>query len=86
MSTLGRAGYDALVAVLQDYLDGLYHSDTTLLRRAMHPRAIYACATGGELVALGMDEYFPIVDRRPSPASGATPGRTACSRSSSPAR
>ncbi|WP_341676226.1 nuclear transport factor 2 family protein [Niveibacterium sp. SC-1] len=72
MSTLGAIGatdYDAIVAVLQDYLDGLYHSDTTLLRKAMHPRAIYACATSGELVVLSMDEYFPIVDRRPSPAS-----------------
>lgn len=67
--TPGATDYDAIVGVLQDYLDGLYHSDTALLRRAMHPRAIYACATSGELVALSMDEYFSIVDHRPSPAS-----------------
>ena len=30
---------------------------------------MYACATGGTLLTLRMDEYFPIVDQRPSPAS-----------------
>jgi len=69
MSALEASDYDAILEVLQDYLDGLHYSDTTLLRKALHPRAIYACATSGELVALSMDEYFPIVDRRPSPAS-----------------
>jgi hypothetical protein len=58
-----------VAAVLQDYFDGLYHSDTTRLRRVFHPRAVYACATGGTALILSMDEYFPIVDARPSPAS-----------------
>jgi hypothetical protein len=58
-----------IAAVLQDYFDGLHHSDTTCLRRVFHPRAVYACATGGSSLILGMDEYFPIVDARPSPAS-----------------
>lgn len=58
-----------IAAVLQDYFDGLYHSDTTRLRRVFHPRAVYACATGGTSLILRMDEYFPIVDARPSPAS-----------------
>jgi Putative lumazine-binding len=60
---------------LQDYFDGLYHSDTDRLRGAFHPRAVYASATDGELVYLTMDEYFPIVDARPSPASRHEPRR-----------
>jgi hypothetical protein len=28
-----------VAVVLQDYFDGLYHSDTTRLRRVFHPRA-----------------------------------------------
>jgi 4-oxalocrotonate tautomerase len=60
--------YQALTAVLSDYFDGLYHSDTARLARVFHPDARYVCATGGTLLHLGMDEYFPIVDRRPSPA------------------
>jgi 4-oxalocrotonate tautomerase len=54
---------------LQDYFDGLHHSDSDRLRRVFHPRAVYASATEGELVHHTMDEYLPIVDARPSPAS-----------------
>jgi hypothetical protein len=61
--------FDAVVDVLQNYFDGLYRSDTLILRKVFHPAAIYACATDGTLLTLRMDEYFPIVDKRPSPAS-----------------
>ena len=64
-----RAAAEAILAALQLYFDGLHHSDTQLLERAFHPEAIYASATGGDLVHLTMDEYFPMVDARPSPAS-----------------
>ena len=64
-----RGEFGAVAAVLQDYFDGLHHSDTQRLRRVFHPRALYACATDGTLLALGMDDYFPIVDQRASPAS-----------------
>lgn len=65
---IGR-GFAAVSAVLVDYFEGLYRSDTSLLRRVFHPNAVYACATEGALLRLDMDEYFPIVDKRPSPAS-----------------
>ena len=55
--------------ILREYFDGLYHGDTDRLSRVFHPQAIYASATGGELVYRTIDEYFPIVDARPSPAS-----------------
>jgi hypothetical protein len=60
---------DDIASLLQDYLDGLHHSDTQRLRRIFHPQAIYACATEGQPLILRMDEYFPIVDARPAPAS-----------------
>ena len=63
------AAFDEVSAVLADYFDGLHHGDSRLLRRVFHPRAIYACATEGTLLRLDMDEYFRIVDQRPSPAS-----------------
>lgn len=62
-----------ITAVLSDYFDGLYHSDAAKLARVLHPTALYACPTGGTLVRLNMDEYFPIVARRPSPASRGEP-------------
>jgi hypothetical protein len=51
------------------YFNGLYHSDTARLREAFHPSAIYAAVMDGALKNLTMDQYWPIVDARPSPAS-----------------
>jgi len=51
------------------YFDGLYRSDVEQLSRVFAPEARYVCATGGEVVNLGLDEYFPIVARREPPAA-----------------
>lgn len=61
--------YDQMTRVLSDYFDGLYHSDTKILRRVFHPQALYACATEAPLLRLDMEAYFAVVDKRPSPAS-----------------
>ena len=61
--------FQAVTEVISVYFDGLFNSDTTKLRQAFHPKAQYACATEGELLYRTMDEYFPVVDKRPSPAS-----------------
>lgn len=61
--------YQELVAALQTYFDGLYHSDTERLAQIFHPQAIYACATEGTLTYHTMATYFPVVDKRPAPAS-----------------
>jgi 4-oxalocrotonate tautomerase len=63
------SSYEAVAKVLQTYFDGLYHSDTKRLGQVFHPQARYVCATEDKLVDLGMGEYFPVVDKRPSPAS-----------------
>ncbi len=68
-TTMLSEPFDAVCAMLQDYFDGLYQSDTTLLRQVFHPTALYACATGGSLLRLDMDAYFAVVDKRPAPAS-----------------
>src|SRR5688572_28857764 len=64
-----QGAYLEVADVLSMYFDGLYHSDTARLRRVFHPRAQYVCATEGTLTHLTMEEYFPAVDQRPSPAS-----------------
>jgi len=66
---VSAAALAAVRAVLLEYFDGLHHSDTRRLRRVFHPQALYACATDGAPLILRMDEYFPIVDARPSPAA-----------------
>jgi 4-oxalocrotonate tautomerase len=65
--------YRAIIEAMTLYFDGLYHSDTARLGKVFHPKAQYVCATEGTLTHLAMDEYLPVVDRRPSPASRAEP-------------
>ncbi|WP_425406313.1 nuclear transport factor 2 family protein [Hwanghaeella sp.] len=55
--------FDGVTETLKTYFDGLYHSDTEMLGRVFHPQARYVCAIGDELVNLGMEEYFPVVDK-----------------------
>lgn len=61
--------YQEVAAVIADYFDGLYNSDAELLGKVFHQKASYACATEGTLTHMTMDEYLPMVARRPSPAS-----------------
>jgi hypothetical protein len=61
--------YAELVTVLQSYFDGLYHCDTKILGEVFHPEAHYYCATEGKLLHLDMAAYFPVVEKRVSPAS-----------------
>lgn len=65
--------FAGVVAALQTYFDGLHHSDTRRLAQVFHPEARYCSATSGELLHLGMERYFSVVDQRPSPASRGQP-------------
>lgn len=67
--TVHAAEFEAVAAVIGDYLDGLYHSDTTRLARVFHPVAQYVSVTEGPLLHRTMAEYFPVVDARPAPAA-----------------
>ena len=71
MNPIKISNMNAIESQLQLYFDGLYHSDTQRLRQVFHPQAIYACVVDGQLLHYTMDQYFPIVDQRPSPASRA---------------
>jgi hypothetical protein len=78
MTTLNVAvnsgdSFGAVVAVLNDYFDGIYFGDTAILARVFHPDAMLACATGGTLLQLGMDKFFPVVQQRAAPASFGQP-------------
>ncbi len=55
--------------LLGRYFDALHDSDAEALAAIFHPSAAYATATGGALVRWSMEEYFPVVAERESPAS-----------------
>ncbi len=65
--------FAAVAAVLQDYFDGLYHSDTGLLARVFHPKAVYVSATDDTLIYRTISEYFLIVEAREPPAAREEP-------------
>lgn len=66
-----RAGTDLheVYELLGRYFDALHHSDADALAHIFHPGALYATATDGQLLRWSMDEYFPVVAARESPAS-----------------
>ena len=61
--------FAAITGLLETYFDGLYHADIERLGIAFHPKAIYATADETPLLHRTMDEYFPVVAKRVSPAS-----------------
>ncbi len=61
--------------VLGHYFDALYTCDTDLLARIFHPRAVYATADESPALIRSMEEYFPVVAKRVSPASQNAPRR-----------
>lgn len=63
----------SIAGVLATYFDGLYHSDSDLLRRVFHPAARYVTAVADPIVVWSMDDYLPVVDARPSPAAKGEP-------------
>jgi len=64
------SGFTDVSAVLKDYLDALHFCDTEKLAAVFHPKAIYATADDeAPLLFRTMDEYFPVVAARQSPAS-----------------
>jgi hypothetical protein len=67
--------FAAVTGVLKTYLDGLYHADFERLGIALHPNAIYATADETPLLYYTMDQYFPVVAKRVSPASRNEPRR-----------
>lgn len=60
---------------MQFYFDGLYLGDIERLGRVFAPEARYVCATGDEVINLGMEDYLPMVARRQPPAARGEPRR-----------
>lgn len=59
----------AIAGLLGDYFDALYDCDVGTLAAVFHPKAIYATADETPFLHRTMDEYFPVVAARQSPAS-----------------
>ncbi|MEM7060364.1 MAG: nuclear transport factor 2 family protein [Pseudomonadota bacterium] len=56
-------------ALMTRYFDGLYQSDSAVLRTVFHPELVYVNATVGNHEFLGLDAYMKRIDARTPPAS-----------------
>ncbi len=59
--------------LMQAYFDGLYHADSSSLRKVFHPKLAYICATEGDELYLDLDSYMERVDKREAPAKRGEP-------------
>jgi len=56
-------------ALMARYFDGLYQSDSTILRTVFHHELSYVNATVGNHEFMGLEAYMQRIDARTSPAS-----------------
>ncbi len=56
-------------ALMQRYFDGLYHSDSSVLRTVFHADLAYVNGTAGTYENMGLDAYMARIDARTPPAS-----------------
>lgn len=63
------ADYQAVVALMEQYFDGLYQADSAVLRQVFHPQLAYVCATRGDELYLDLESYMARIDQREAPAA-----------------
>ena len=57
-----------ILDLMKAYFEGLYHADSTMLRKVFHPKLAYICATEGDELYLDLDTYMDRIDQREAPA------------------
>lgn len=55
------------------YFDGLYHSDSIVLRSVFHPDLAYVNGTADTYEHMGLEDYMARIDARTPPASRGDP-------------
>ena len=64
-----RVENSEIEALTQRYFDGLYQSDSTVLRTVFHQQLSYVNATPGNHEFLDLEAYMARIDARTSPSS-----------------
>ncbi len=59
--------------LMSRYFDGLYHSDSEVLRTVFHPELLYVNATSNDHEFLNLEAYMKRIDNRKPPASRGDP-------------
>ncbi|MEM7215240.1 MAG: nuclear transport factor 2 family protein [Pseudomonadota bacterium] len=62
-----------IMGLMGRYFDGLYHSDSGILRTVFHPELSYVNATSGNHEFMNLEAYMTRIDNRTSPSSRGDP-------------
>ena len=71
---------DEIRDLMQRYFEGLYQSDSTILRRVFHEDLTYVNGTAGTYEHMDLDTYMARIDARTPPASRGDPREEAIER------
>ncbi|ABG30788.1 nuclear transport factor 2 family protein [Roseobacter denitrificans] len=63
----------AVRSLMKRYFDGLYHSDSTVLRSVFHDDLTYVNGTIGTYEHMGLEAYMTRIDARTPPATRGDP-------------
>lgn len=67
------ADHTEVQSLMQRYFDGLYHSDSAVLRTVFHSDLAYVNGSSDTYEHMGLDAYMMRIDARTSPASRGDP-------------
>ena len=67
-------------ALMERYFEGLYHSDSEILRTVFHPELAYVNATDGNHEFMDLETYMTRIDNREPPAKRGDPRRESVDR------
>ena len=70
-----QPAFQDILQVLTKYFDALYECDVEKMSLVFHPQAIYATADEAPFLHRAMEDYFPVLAARQSPASREEPRR-----------
>ncbi|WP_299295411.1 nuclear transport factor 2 family protein [uncultured Tateyamaria sp.] len=61
--------HDDIRDLMERYFDGLYQSDSTILRTVFHDDLVYVNGTAGTYENMDLESYMARIDARTAPAS-----------------
>lgn len=70
---MGRIDHDEIHGLMEQYFEGLYQSDSKMLRGVFHSDLAYVNGTAGTYEHMNLEAYMARIDARTPPASRGDP-------------
>jgi hypothetical protein len=63
-----KSDLDLIEQTVQDYFQGMYHSDTARLKKAFHANAFLMGYFNGKITRIALDDWLGMIAKTPAPA------------------